>query len=83
MNKPLITDEVLALQYFGIFHSKILKMHLDKFEKLLDENPRLEYCLVKANAVLDRQEAARVILTFGQIRNFQIGSVGLGGIVLQ
>lgn len=60
MQLPLTIDEVLALQYFGMDNSEILKMHLDKFEKLLDENPRLEECLDKANSVLDRQEAVGV-----------------------
>lgn len=61
MKQPLTLDEVLALQYFGMDNSEILKMHLDKFEKMLDENPILEEYLEKANAVLDRQEATGVI----------------------
>lgn len=61
MKQPLTIDEVLALQYFGMENSEILKMDLDKFEKLLGENRRLEECLDKANSVLDRQEASGVI----------------------
>lgn len=61
MIQPLTKDEVLALQYFGMENSEILKMHLDKFGKLLGENPRLDECLDKANSVLDRQEAAGVV----------------------
>ena len=61
MRQPLTSDEVLALQYFGMENAGILKMHLDKFEKLLAENSELEEYLDKANSVLDRQEAAGVI----------------------
>ena len=61
MKQPLTIDEVLALQYFGMENSGILKMHLNTFEKLLDENPSLEEYLYKANSVLDRQEEAGVI----------------------
>ena len=61
MKNPLTIDEVLALQYFGMENSEILKMQLNTFEKLLDENPILEEYLDKANSVLDRQEAAGVI----------------------
>ena len=61
MKKTLTIDEVLALQYFGMENSEILKMHLNTFEKLLNENPILEEYLDKANSVLDRQEEAGVI----------------------
>ena len=61
MKRPLTIDEVLALQYFGMENSGILKMHLNTFEKLLNENPILEEYLDKANSVLDRQEEAGVI----------------------
>lgn len=61
MKQPLTIDEVFALQYFGMENSEILKIHLDKFETLLGENPRLDECLDKANSVLDRQEASGVI----------------------
>ena len=61
MKQPLTIDEVLALQYFGMENSGILKMHLNTFEKLLDENPSLEEYLYKAKSVLDRQEEAGVI----------------------
>ena len=61
MKQPLTTDEVLALQYFGMENSEILKMHLNKFEELLNENPILEEYLDKANSVLDRMEEAGVI----------------------
>ena len=37
MKQPLTIDEVFFLQYFGIIHSEILEMLLDKFEKLLKE----------------------------------------------
>lgn len=59
--RPLTIDEVLALQYFGMENSGILKMHLNTFEKLLNENPILEEYLDKANFVLDRQEEAGVM----------------------
>ena len=42
MKQPLTIDEVLALQYFGMENSEILKMHLNTFEKLLNENPILD-----------------------------------------
>ena len=61
MKQSLTIDEVLALQYFGMENSGILKMHLNTFEKLLNENPILEEYLDKANSVLDRQEEAGVI----------------------
>ncbi|MDE5886217.1 MAG: DNA-processing protein DprA [Muribaculaceae bacterium] len=61
MKQPLTIDEVLALQYFGMENSEILKMQLNTFEKLLDENPILEEYLDKANSVLDCQEEAGVI----------------------
>ena len=61
MKQPLTIDEVLALQYFGMKNSEILKMNLNSFEKLLNENPILEEYLDKANSVLDRQEEAGVI----------------------
>ena len=51
----------MALQYFGMGDSEILKMHLNTFEKLLNENPILEEYLDKANSVLDRQEEAGII----------------------
>ena len=52
---------MLALQYFGMENSAILKIHLNTFEKMLNENPILEEYLDKANSVLDRQEEAGVI----------------------
>lgn len=61
MKNPLTIDEVLALQYFGMENSEMLKMHLNTFKKLLNENPILEEYLDKANSVLERQEAAGVI----------------------
>ncbi|MDE6246603.1 MAG: DNA-protecting protein DprA, partial [Muribaculaceae bacterium] len=61
MKQPLTIDEVLALQYLGMENSVILKIHLNTFEKLLNENPILEEYLDKANSVLDRQEEAGVI----------------------
>ena len=61
MKQPLTIDEVLALKYFGMENSVILKIHLNTFEKLLNENPILEEYLDKANSVLDRQEAAGVM----------------------
>ena len=61
MKQPLTIDEVLALQYFGMDNSVILKMHLNTFEKLLNENPILEEYLDKANSVLDRQDEAGVM----------------------
>ncbi|MDE6443074.1 MAG: hypothetical protein K2K64_01435 [Muribaculaceae bacterium] len=39
MKKTLTIDEVLALQYFGMENSEILKMHLNTFEN--DKSPRL------------------------------------------
>lgn len=50
----------MALQYFGIENSEILKMHLDSFEQLLKDEPELEDMLDRANEVLDRQEQAGV-----------------------
>ena len=61
MKQPLTIDEVLPLQYFGMENSEILKMHLNKFEELLNENPILEEYPDKANSILDRQEEAGVI----------------------
>ena len=61
MKQPLTIDEVLALKYFGMENSVILKIHLNTFEKLLNENPILEEYFDKANSVLDRQEAAGVM----------------------
>ncbi|MDE7420959.1 MAG: DNA-processing protein DprA [Muribaculaceae bacterium] len=61
MKKPLTIDEVLPLRYFEMENSGILKMHLNTFEKLLNETPILEEYLDKANSVLDRQEEAGVI----------------------
>lgn len=61
MKQPLTVDEIMALQYFGMNSSEILKMHLYSFEQLLKDEPDLEEMLDRANEVLDRQEAAGVV----------------------
>ncbi len=61
MKQPLTIDEIMALQYFGLEQSEILKMDLTAFEQLLSDNPELEELLDKANDVLDRQEASGVV----------------------
>ena len=58
---PLNADEIMALQWLGYTDAEIRRTSLAEFDRLYDENPRLESLLEKANAILDRQEAAGVI----------------------
>ena len=58
---PLNADEIMALQWLGYTDAEIRRTSLAEFDRLYDENPRLEALLEKANAILDRQEAAGVI----------------------
>lgn len=61
MNQPLTVDEIIALQYFGLENSEILKIPLHSFELLLKDEPDLEEMLDKANEVLNRQAEAGVV----------------------
>ena len=59
--KHLDVDEIMALQAFGLQDAEIMKMRLDDFDRMLEENPDLEEMLDKANALLDRQEEHGVV----------------------
>lgn len=56
-SQKLNIDEVMALFMTGMPVTKIRKTTLDKFERMYDENPDLEYFINKANRILDKQEA--------------------------
>lgn len=60
-NEKLNADEIMALQWLGYEDERIRRISLAEFDCLYDEEPRLEELLDKANALLDRQEAAGVV----------------------
>lgn len=57
----LNVDEIMALQAFGMRDAEIRKLHLDDFDRMLEENTDLEEMLDKANELLDRQEEQGVV----------------------
>lgn len=54
-------DEIMALQAFGMKDAEIGKLHLDDFDRMLEQNPDLEVMLDRANTLLDRQEEQGVV----------------------
>ena len=59
--EQLNVDEIMALQAFGMRDAEIRKLHLDDFDRMLEQNPDLEDMLDKANVLLDRQEEQGVV----------------------
>lgn len=59
--EKLNVDEIMALQWLGYEDERIRETSLEQFDRLYDEEPRLEELLEKANALLDRQEADGVV----------------------
>ena len=59
--EQLNVDEIMALQAFGMRDAEIRKLHLDDFDRMLEQNPDLEDLLDKANELLDRQEEKGVV----------------------
>lgn len=57
----LNVDEIMVLQWMGYEDEQIRKTSLEEFDRLYDEEPRLEELLEKANTLLDRQEADGVV----------------------
>lgn len=60
-NEKLNADEIMALQWLGYEYERIRRTSLAEFDRLYDEDPRLEELLEKANSLLDRQEEAGVV----------------------
>lgn len=60
-NEKLNADEIMALQWLGYEDERIRRTSLAEFDRLYDVEPCLEALLDKANALLDRQEAADVV----------------------
>ena len=60
-NEKLNADEIMALQWLGYEDERIRRTSLAEFDRLYDEDPRLEELLEKANSLLDRQEEAGVV----------------------
>lgn len=59
--EKLNVDEIMALQWMGYEDERIRKTSLEEFDRMYDEEPRLEELLEKANATLDRQEGDGVV----------------------
>ena len=59
--EQLNVDEIMALQAFGMRDAEIRKLHLDDFDRMLEQNPDLEDMLDKANELLDHQEDQCVV----------------------
>ena len=60
-NEKLNADEIMVLQWLGYEDECIRRTSLAEFDRLYDEDPRLEELLEKANSLLDRQEEAGVV----------------------
>lgn len=77
MNK-LNIDEVMALRMLGLSTKKILKTDLEAFDKLYDENPKLEEYVSKANDILDRQEGMEIVSISCQDPDFPARLLAIG-----
>lgn len=56
-NDRLNVDEVICLQISGLSTTDIVRIDLDAFDSLYEDNPKFEEYLSHANNMLDRQEA--------------------------
>lgn len=56
-NDKLNVDEVICLQISGLSTTDILRIDLDTFDSLYEDNPKFGEYLSQTNNMLDRQEA--------------------------
>lgn len=60
-NKHLNADEVMCLQMAGVSTPEIMRMNLQEFDLLYNDNCEYEEYIEKANEILDRQESLGIV----------------------